>query len=66
MKRPYGSTVIPNPRARAMMGGGGGPSEVTVRLEINSGGGRLDKLLVEVLRKSIKDLGGDVQVVLGQ
>jgi len=42
-------------------GGGGG----TVVLEIHSGGSRLDDLLVEVLRKSIRSRGGDVQVVLG-
>jgi Transglycosylase SLT domain len=37
----------------------------TVVLEIHSGGSRLDDLLVEVLRKSIRSKGGDVQVVLG-
>lgn len=40
--------------------GGGGT------IVISSGGSRLDDLLVEVLRKAIKNAGGDVQVVLGQ
>lgn len=35
-------------------------------ITISSGGTRLDDLLVEVLRKAIKNQGGDVQVVLGQ
>lgn len=43
-------------------GGGGGP---TVRLDIRSGGSQLDDLLVEVLRRSIRDRGGQVQAVLG-
>lgn len=34
-------------------------------LRIDSAGSRLDDLLVEVLRKAIRDLGGDVQVALG-
>jgi hypothetical protein len=36
-----------------------------VRLEIHSGGSHLDDLLVELLRKSIRSRGGNVQVVLG-
>jgi phage-related protein len=43
-------------------GAGGGP---TVRLDIRSGGSQLDDLLVEVLRRSIRDRGGNVQAVLG-
>lgn len=39
----------------------GGPTTI----EIKSGGSRLDDLLVELLRKSIKAQGGNVQVVLG-
>ncbi len=42
-------------------GGGGGP----LVLRIESGGSRLDDLLVEVLRKSVRAKGGNVQVVLG-
>jgi phage-related protein len=34
-------------------------------IQIHSGGSRLDDLLVEVLRRSIRTQGGDVQVVLG-
>jgi phage-related protein len=41
---------------------GGGTRVV---LEIHSGGSRLDDLLIDVLSKSIRSRGGDVQVVLG-
>jgi len=34
-------------------------------LEIRSGGSRLDDLLVELLRKSVRAKGGNVQVALG-
>jgi hypothetical protein len=34
-------------------------------VELHSGGSRLDDLLLEVVRKSIKVRGGNVQVVLG-
>lgn len=55
--------VIPLPRGMrsAAFGGGGGP----MSLEINSGGSRLDDLLVEVLARAIRVRGGDVQTVLG-
>lgn len=52
-------------RGEAALGSGGGAGGGVVRLEIHSGGSRLDDLLVEVLRKSIRSRGGDVQVVLG-
>ncbi len=45
---------------RGAAGGGG-----VVRLEIRSGGSRLDDLLVHVLREAIRGRGGDVQGVLG-
>lgn len=35
-------------------------------LTINSGGSRMDDLLVEALRSAIRDRGGNVQAVLGQ
>ncbi|MGV1010410.1 MAG: hypothetical protein ACOYBY_17725 [Dermatophilaceae bacterium] len=60
---PTGSTVYPNGNRRIMGGGGGGVAEV--RLMVSSGGTQLDRLLVEVLRKSIRSAGGNVQVVLG-
>lgn len=34
-------------------------------IEIHSGGSRLDDLLVEILRRSVRTKGGNVQVVLG-
>ncbi|MCX5229666.1 hypothetical protein [Streptomyces sp. NBC_00233] len=68
------SLVTPPRPAMAATGGlhAPGPSGSGVRaqaptvLEIQSGGSRLDDLLVEVLRSSIKAKGGNVQVVLGQ
>jgi phage-related protein len=35
-------------------------------LEVHSGGNRLDDLLIEILRKSIRTKGGNVQLVLGR
>lgn len=43
--------------------GGGAASAVTIR--IDSGGSRFDDLLVEILRRSIGNRGGNVQFVLG-
>jgi hypothetical protein len=37
-----------------------------VVIELRSGGSKLDDLLVEVLRNSIRVKGGDVQAVLGR
>ncbi|WP_367138841.1 MULTISPECIES: phage tail tape measure protein [Streptomyces] len=50
-------------RALAAAAGGGGG---TVVLEINSGGSRMDDLLVELLRGAIRVRGGNVQAVLGR
>lgn len=56
-------TVHPRvpPRSHPVPFGGGG----RVVLEIRSGGSRMDDLLVETLRRSVRTRGGDVQVVLG-
>jgi phage-related protein len=64
VKLPYGSQVTAAGQTAAMLGNGGRAS--TVVLEINSGGSKLDDLLVELLRKAVRDRGGDVQVVLGK
>jgi hypothetical protein len=54
MVQPTGSTQTP--------GGGGG-----MVLEIRSGGSKLDDLLVEIIRRSVRVRGGgDVQVALGR
>jgi len=50
--------IIPLPRG----GGLGGP----VVLEIRSGGSKMDDLLVEIIRRSVRVRGGDVQTVLGR
>lgn len=60
-----GSTVHSNPDTRRMLAGGGG-GESRVVLEVHSGGTQLDDLLVDLLRRSIRKRGGDVQVVLGR
>lgn len=64
VRLPQGSHVRPHGTTEAMMRGSGGPADI--RLTINSAGGRLNDLLVEILRKSIKDQGGNVQAVLGR
>jgi hypothetical protein len=60
-----GSRVRSNPDSRriadGMTGGGGGAAVV----EIRSSGSRVDDLLLEILRRSIRVQGGDVQLVLG-
>jgi len=66
VRLPYGSSVIPAGQSAAMAGAaaaGGGAARV--QLEINSGGSRLDDLLLEVLRNAVRIRGGDVQKVLG-
>ncbi len=64
--------VPPGPSERIRRGeqtlgaaGGGAIAGGVVQLEISSGGSRLDDLLVELLRKSVRAKGGNVQVVLG-
>lgn len=61
-----GTLARPTPVGAAGGTGAAGAAGGVVRLEIRSGGSRLDDLLVEVLRKSISAQGGDVQVVLGR
>jgi len=63
-----GSTVIPHGGTENMMkaGGIGGVRGGQMTIEIRSGGSRLDDLLVQLLRKAIRDKGGDVQTVLGK
>ncbi|MCT2591154.1 hypothetical protein LHJ74_14765 [Streptomyces sp. N2-109] len=66
VRLPGGSSVTPHGQTRRILegsrGGGGGRTVI----ELRSDGSRLAELLLEVLRKSIRDRGGDVQVVLGQ
>lgn len=58
--------------ARGMAGGTAAGATTSVAaggplvLRIESGGSRLDDLLVEVLRKAVRIRGGNVQLVLGQ
>jgi hypothetical protein len=59
---PAGTRVIPHGTARNMTGGGGSS---VVRIEFNSGGSRLDDLLVELMRKAVRVRGGVVQTVIG-
>lgn len=66
VRLPNGSTVIPHSGAdkgmRDALAGYGGAH---MTLTINAGGSALDRLLLEVLRKSIRQQGGNVQLVLG-
>lgn len=57
---PGGSRVYSNSESRSMLGGGS-----NVNITIDSSGSQLDDLLVQVLRKSIRVKGGNVQTVLG-
>jgi hypothetical protein len=62
IRQPNGSTVIPAGSGRALMrdlatGAGGGHSE-PAQIIIESGGSRLDDLLVEIIANSIKAKGG--------
>jgi phage-related protein len=50
------------PRGVAATGRRSNPPELVIK----SGGSRLDDALVEVLRKAVRDKGGDVQKVLGR
>jgi phage-related minor tail protein len=64
VKLPPGTQVASNPDSERMMAAaarGGG----RVVLEIHSGGTPMDDLLVEVLRRAVREQGGDVQLVLG-
>ncbi|MQY04132.1 phage tail protein [Actinomadura macrotermitis] len=65
VRLPYGASVIPAGQTASMLGGGGRGGGATV-LRIESGGSRLDDLLLEVLRKSVRVRGGNVQLVIGQ
>lgn len=60
-----GEAVIPpevNRRLRMPMATGG----TTVTLRVESGGSRMDDLIVEMIRRYVRVNGGDVQVVLGR
>ena len=63
VRLPTGSTVMPNANTETAAMRNGGAQTVTV--EVVSGGGRLNDLLVELLRDSIRVRGGNVQSVLG-
>ena len=62
---PAGSNVIPAGTTRSMLsGGGGGGGELTLKIE--SGGSAMDDLLVEIIRKAVRVVGGgNVQRALG-
>lgn len=60
---PTGSHVRPAGWTRAAMGGPGAERTATLRLE--AGTSDVDRLLMTILRRAIRNEGGDVQVVLG-
>lgn len=61
-------TVLTNSQTTALARGTGTAANTagSMTIRIESGGSKMDDLLVEVLRKAIKTRGGDVQVVLGR
>ena len=70
--RPFDSGGTLHPGWNAVYNGTGRPEHLkptngagATVIEIHSGGSRLDDALVEILRKSIRVKGGNVQVVLG-
>lgn len=65
VRLPFGSSVIPSGQTMGMISGLGGGGSGGMAIRIDSGGSRLDDLLVEILRKSIRNRGGNVQNVLG-
>jgi TP901 family phage tail tape measure protein len=65
VRLPSGSTVIPSGQSRSMAASAD-QGAVKVQLEINSGGSAMDELLLQLLRKTIRVQGGNVQTVLGQ
>lgn len=68
VRLPYGSTVMNNGATENYLQNGGGEAGGGGRqvIEIRSGGSKLDDLLVEILRKSVRSKGGNVQLVLGK
>ncbi len=63
VRLPFGSQVKPHGATEAMAGKAAEAARTV--LELRSGGSRLDDLLVEIIRKSIRARGGNVQTVLG-
>ncbi len=62
---PPGARVNTAGATRGMMGQGNGPANVT--LTIRSGGGKVDNMLVEILRHAVRVRGGNVQfAVMGK
>lgn len=59
-----GTMVKSNPDTMRMLSNAAG-SGGTTSLTIDSSGSRFDELLLEILRKSVRARGGNVQVVLG-
>lgn len=60
-----GSMVHPAGATRNMLANAAG-GEQRIVLELRAGSSRVDELLLEILRNSIRVRGGDVQVVLGR
>lgn len=63
VKLPQGSTVMPHGQSESALGGGA--CNHRVELEISSSGQSVDEALLQLVRKSIRIRGGNVQAVLG-
>lgn len=64
VRLPGGSHVSSNPDTRRKMAGGGGGGGPTV-IEFKTDGTKASKMLLELLRESVRSQGGNVQLVVG-
>ncbi len=62
---PFGSKVFPHGTTEAMLAHAGEGRGGRSVLEIRTDGTRLGDFLIEILRKSVIQRGGNVQVVFG-
>lgn len=64
VRLPGGASVIPHGQTEQMMSGSSAGPVIT--LEINTSGQPIDEALLQLIRKSIRVRGGNVQTVLGR
>lgn len=65
VRLPGGSHVSSNPDTRRKLAGGGGGGGGPTVIEFKTDGTKAAKLLLELMRESVRSQGGNVQLVLG-